>query len=490
MSLIRISGTRVSAFAIVLMAAFGSSALAADYVQNELLVQFSEGAKRDRKSINSVYRAAGVEKVRRYTGMMQDLELWTVNGSSDLRELIAEVNAQPGIAFAQPNYILRAPRTPRLDLLAAAALEGEPCLINLPFYKFPKGCDPTAEKPPSDGGCWVPGIPLPPGCEGDPLPTPPARRPDVQPAPADVAGQSDPRFKDTYGMNTIRAPKAWSQWKGAKEMIVAVIDTGVDYNHEDLAFNMWRNPNPKNGDIVGYDFVHNDGLPYDDNEHGSHCAGVIGATGENGVGLAGVNHRVSIMALKFLTGEGSGTTADAIRAIDYAVENGAKVLSNSWGGPADEENPALEKAIERSQARDVLFIAAAGNETTNNDTSGTRSYPASFGTDNIVSVAATNIQDKLAFFSNYGEKTTHLAAPGVNILSTTPQNTYRRLSGTSMAAPHVAGAAALVWSKHPTWTYREVKAALLSTVDPVEALKGKVSTAGRLNVEKALGYSP
>ena len=145
-------------------------------------------------------------------------------------------------------------------------------------------------------------------------------------------------------------------------MVVAVIDTGIDYNHEDLSFNVWRNPNPTKGDVVGFDFIHNDGIPYDDQGHGSHCAGTIGAVGGNGVGVSGVNQRVSIMGVKFLSAEGSGTTEGAIQAIDYAVEHGAKVLSNSWGGPSDGSNNALQDSIKRAQDKGVLFIAAAGND--------------------------------------------------------------------------------------------------------------------------------
>jgi subtilisin family serine protease len=212
---------------------------------------------------------------------------------------------------------------------------------------------------------------------------------------------------------------------------------------------------------------------------------VIGATGGNGLGIAGVNHRVSIMALKFLSARGSGTTADAIRAIDYGVEKGAKVLSNSWGGKGDTNNQALRESIERAKAKDVLFIAAAGNDGTSND-GRNPSYPAAFDNDNLISVAATDANDKLAFFSNFGVKTTHIAAPGVRVHSTVPKNGYKAFSGTSMAAPHVAGAAALIWANNPSMTYKQVKDALLSSVDTRPELAEKVSTSGRLNVAKAL----
>jgi subtilisin family serine protease len=191
------------------------------------------------------------------------------------------------------------------------------------------------------------------------------------------------------------------------------------------------------------------------------------------------------MGLKFLSAEGSGDTAAAIRAIDYAVEHGAKVLSNSWGGKGDDGNQALKESIDRAKARDVLFVAAAGNDGTSNDGSNP-SYPAAFDNDNLISVAATDNNDRLAFFSNYGVRTTHVAAPGANVYSSTPGNRYASNSGTSMACPHVAGAAALIWSKNPTWNYRKVKDVLMGSVDQLSSLNGKVASGGRINVLKAL----
>jgi subtilisin family serine protease len=190
------------------------------------------------------------------------------------------------------------------------------------------------------------------------------------------------------------------------------------------------------------------------------------------------------MAIKLISSQGEGTTADAIRAIDYAVQHGAKVLSNSWGGAGDADNPALKDAIERAKTKNVLFIAAAGNDGSDNDA--TASYPASFDSDNIISVAATDQNDAMAEFSNYGKTTTHVAAPGVDIYSTLPGNKYGNLSGTSMACPHVAGAAALVWSMHPSWSYKQVKNLLIDNVDVLSELDGKVSSGGRINVLKAL----
>jgi len=345
------------------------------------------------------------------------------------------------------------------------------------FPNFPPGCE--------DGGGGG-GNPQPPG--DDPTPQPPATgRPPVADKPAEPTPGADPDLGQAYGIAKIGAPKAWEVTKGSSSMVVAVIDTGIDYNHSDLSFNVWRNPNPdkKVNDLVGFDFIHNDGLPFDDHSHGTHCSGVIGAVGNDGKGISGVNQRVSIMGLKFLSAEGSGDTAGAIKAIDYAITHGAKVLSNSWGGKGDDDNKGLRDAIQRAEDKDVLFIAAAGNDGTNNDTDQT--FPASLNAPNMISVAATDSSDDLAYFSNTGAKSVQVGAPGVDVYSTVPGNKYAKMSGTSMACPHVAGAAALVWSAHPQWTHKEVKARLMESVDKIPALEGKTVTGGRINVARAVG---
>ncbi len=459
------------------LALVASTAFAAEFVPGEVIVKYRSVAKRERKSVNMMYEHAGVIQVKRFNGMMSGFEKLTIRDTIKVQDAIAELMANEEVEYAQPNFVLRA--------LPIEAAKDEP-LPCVPGYDVP-GCGPTVQVP-----CIIPGLPFPPGCEdgGNPgqpgNPTPPATRPPVADAPADVnPPMADPRLSDAYGIGKIGAPEAWTNWRGSKQMIVAVIDTGIDYNHEDLAFNVWRNPNPTNGDIAGYDFVHNDGLPFDDHSHGTHTSGTVGAVGGNGKGVSGVNQRVSIMGLKFLSAEGSGSTADAIRAIDYAVDHGAKVLSNSWGGKGDDGNRALFDAIDRAKAKDVLFIAAAGNDGTDNDAANP-SYPAGFDNDNLISVAATDRNDRLAYFSNFGKRTTHLAAPGVGVLSTVAGGGYKSMDGTSMACPHVAGAAALVWSKNPTWTYKQVKNALMSSVDLVPSLASKTVTGGRLNVLKAL----
>lgn len=473
---------------LALTAAFVAfSAQAGSYKANELIIKYKDGVRRTHSESNSLYMNSGVKNVYRYTGSMQGFEHIKIWDKVSMQQAIERISSDPTVEYVQPNYIVHTFKNRSRDDGDQPGMPGGlPCI---PGFDIP-GCDKDAPMP-----CLIPGIPFPPGCqdggENPPEPgnpnQPPADRPALADAPADVVPPvADPDLSKAYGVSKVGAVEAWKSFRGSKDFIVADIDTGIDYNHPDLAFNVWRNPNPSaKKDIAGYDFVHDDGLPYDDNKHGTHTAGTIGAVGGNGAGISGVTQRVSIMGLKFLSGEGSGTTADAIKAIDYAIEHGAKVLSNSWGGKGDDGNKALYDAIERARAKDVLFVAAAGNDGTDNDGKNP-SYPAAFDNDNMLSVAATDANDKLAFFSNYGKKTTHVAAPGVKVYSTVPGGKYENLDGTSMACPHVAGAAALIWSKNPKWTYKQVKKALMDTVDPIAALKGKTVTGGRINVLSAL----
>ncbi|MFN1550022.1 S8 family serine peptidase [Vibrio natriegens] len=286
----------------------------------------------------------------------------------------------------------------------------------------------------------------------------------------------------------IDANLAWDITTGSSDVIVAVIDTGVDYNHEDLAGNMWSNTGSPSG-VHGYDFYNDDNNPMDEHGHGTHVAGTICAQGNNQVGVAGVAWQCQIMALRFLGADGSGYTSDAISAIEYAVENGAKISNNSWGGEPEFSN-GLYAAIQSAATSGHLFIAAAGNGGSdgigdNNDS--TADYPSSFDLDNIISVASTNANDDLSSFSNYGSSRVDLGAPGEDIVSTyTIAGDYEIASGTSMAAPHVAGVAVLVASMHPEWGYADIKNRILNTTRPLTSLAGKTVTGGVLNALNAV----
>jgi subtilisin family serine protease len=316
---------------------------------------------------------------------------------------------------------------------------------------------------------------------------------------------TDPQYPNLWGLHNtgqnggmpgadIDAEHAWNVGTGARSVKVAVIDTGVDYNHPDLAANIWTNPGeiPGNGvdddhngfvdDVHGWDFANGDHDPMDDVGHGTHVSGTIGALADNVIGVAGVNWQVTIIPVKFLGNDGSGTVADAITAIDYATSVGARVMNNSWGGGAYSQ--LLLDAINRAGAAGSLFVAAAGNATNDNDNF--PSYPASYDAPNIVSVAALDRNDHLASFSNYGHASVDLGAPGVSILSTLPGGNYGTFSGTSMATPHVSGVAALVLSVAPNLSVSQLKQRLMQSTVPIPSLTGITVTGGRLNAARAL----
>ncbi len=307
---------------------------------------------------------------------------------------------------------------------------------------------------------------------------------------------NDPQYPQQWGFPKIGAPAAWDRLTDARNVVVAVIDTGVSLNHPDLISNLWRNPGeiPGNNidddgngvvdDVFGANFVPAvpTGNPDDDNRHGTHVAGTIGAVTNNGAGVAGTTWATNIVAAKFLDANGSGTTANAIRAINYAIRMKADIMSNSWGGGGFSQ--ALLDAIKAANQAGILFVAAAGNANSDNDAA--PFYPCNYDSPNVLCVMATDQNDNRASFSNFGKKTVHLAAPGVSILSTLPGGNYGMLSGTSMATPHVSGAAALLKGAHPTWTASELKQQLMATVDRLPSLQGQSVTEGRLNLGRAL----
>lgn len=332
--------------------------------------------------------------------------------------------------------------------------------------------------------------------------------PDFKIYPEDVT-PNDPRFDELYGLeNTgqtggtpnadIAATDAWEQTTGSEETVIAVIDTGVQRGHPDLRGNMWINEDEKykngsdddgNGyeeDRYGWDFYNDDKTVYDSDDgdkHGTHVAGTIGAEADNDKGVTGVNWDVSIMPLKFI-GPEYGSVSGAVEALDYAVDNGATISNNSWGF-REYDSKTFKDALDRAEEEGHLFVAAAGNADNDNDEN--PRYPNSYDNENIISVAATDDEDRLASFSNYGEESVDLGAPGVSILSTLPGGGYGKYSGTSMATPHVAGVAALLKSADPDAGASDIKQSIMDSASSTSSLSGKTVSGGRLNAAEALG---
>ena len=350
------------------------------------------------------------------------------------RQMLTALRANPDVEFAEPNFIIR-----------ASALPNDPSMGAL------WGLRNTGQS--VEGRAGVPG--------------------------ADIG-----------------AAEAWDLTTGSRATVIAILDTGIDYTHPDLAANVFSAPNQFTVTIGsttvtcpagsrGFNVLNNSCDPFDDSGHGSHVAGIIGAVGNNNAGITGVNWTTSMMAIKVLDADGTGTTTDAINGIEFVIKTKAalgananvRVLNASWGGP--NLSQALQAEIDAANNADMLFVAAAGSDSSNNDT--TPHYPASYASGNVLSVAAFDNTGVLAPFSNYGATSVDLAAPGDSILSTLPDNAYGRLTGTSMAAPYVAGAAALVLSACPSNT-ATLKARLLADVDPHASLAGKTVSGGRLNV--------
>ena len=335
-------------------------------------------------------------------------------------------------------------------------------------------------------------------------------RPDIESIEVDTKVHAfltpnDPRFSDQYGLSTVAGTSAVDAWNvsiGSPSALVAVVDSGVDYGHDDLQTSIWKNPGevPGNGvdddgngladDYYGYDFANNDGEPLDDNGHGTHVAGTIAAAGNNAIGGIGVAWGSQVVAIKCLDGAGSGYNSDLVRAIDYAVtlkDQGYPLvaINMSLGG---EYTNSLYRAISRASERGILLVAAAGNETSNNDRSPT--YPASFDLPNIISVAATNTGGTLAEYSNYGRTSVDIAAPGSAILSTEPRiggvSQYGYESGTSMAAPHVSGIAALIAAANPAATSTLIRSIMISTAKPEPSLSRKTVSGGIVDAYAAV----
>ena len=320
---------------------------------------------------------------------------------------------------------------------------------------------------------------------------------------------NDPYYGLLWGLNNnstpaadISAPQIWDLTTGDRQVIIGGIDTGMDYTHPDLVSNIWHNAaDPVNGvdddgngyidDTTGWNFSADNNDPMDGQGHGTHTAGTIGATGNNGIGVVGVNWRCQLMPLKFLDNTGSGVTSDAADALHYVADLrrrgvNIRITNNSWGGGG--YSTAFQDALQENEALGILFMAAAGNALpgyppNNNDL--TPFYPSGYGNANVIAIAATDSQDALAYFSFYGSRTVHLAAPGNYIYSTLNGARYGTMSGTSMATPHVSGVAALLWSLWPTARAEDIKDAILKGVDVIPSLTGQTITGGRLNARKA-----
>ncbi len=407
---------------------FGSDKLA-PVVQGEYLVKFS--TVKSISKLNLDLKNNGFEILRK---IQNDLILVKGESKTSIKFNIEKLNKLEGVVFSEPNFLykaigIRSVKDPMFSKLWGLNNTGN----NGPKYNFQKG---------------VPG--------------------------ADIS-----------------ALNAWKITKGDKAIKIAVIDTGVDYNHPDLKKNIWINQKEKNGkpgvdddgngfidDVHGYDFANRDGDPMDGNDHGTHCAGTIAAE-HNSIGVTGVMANAQIVAIKFLSDEGTGSAASAIEAINYGTKVGVDIMSNSWGGGGF--SIALKEAIERARDAGIVFTAAAGNSNENTDNK--PHYPSNYQVENVISVAAHTIDDQMASFSSYGGKTVHIAAPGHNILSTTAGGKYDTFSGTSMATPHVTGVIGLYLSKHGLPTFLELKRDLLATSVFSPAYDKTTIGGGRLNAE-------
>jgi subtilisin family serine protease len=388
---------------------------------------------------------AAAERLLPETAGRGRLELARVRPGRSVADAVRELRADPAVLYAEPNYIIQHD---------AATTD--------PYY--------------TDGSLW--------GMYGD---------------------ATSPAY--SYGS---QAGEAWAAGHtGSKSVYVGVVDEGIDYNHPDLAANIWTNPydpvdgrdNDGNGyvdDSRGWDFSNNDRTVFDGSTaypkrdaHGTHVAGTIGAANGGGHGVVGVNWNVTIIPAKFIGTDG-GTTANAVRAIDYLTDLkrrhglNLRAMNNSWSRTVYSQ--ALSDAVSRARSAGIIVVATAGNLEGNNDQS--PRYPASLPHDNIIAVAAVNSIGLMASFSNYGKASVDVAAPGAAVYSTLPRNTYGQYSGTSMAAPHVTGAVALYAAAYPSATVAQIRSALLSTTSATAALWNTTATGGRLDIGKALATPP
>ena len=406
------------------------------YVPGELIVKF-----KNLKNMNSL---GGLEISKHIS---KNIAVVKYNEKSSIGSQISKLKQNPNVEYAEPNYIVKAIKMKK-------SIWENLNSINTNDPKFNKlwGLVNTGNNEP-------------------------------------VSSRGNSSTSGAAGAD-INAINAWGITKGSKAIKIAIIDTGVDYNHPDLRANIWTNTAEANGiegvdddgngyidDIHGYDFANKDGDPMDGNGHGTHCAGTIAAVHDNGIGIAGVMAEAEIVGVKFLTDQGSGSSADAIAAIDYATKIGVDIMSNSWGGGGYSQ--ALKDSIVAANRAGIIFTAAAGNSASDNNTS--PHYPSNYEVDNVISVAAHNYNDGLASFSCYGSNTVHVSAPGRNILSTVPNNSYDVYSGTSMATPHVTGVVGLYLAHNGTTDPKDLREKLMESSVYGAAYGKKTISGGRVD---------
>jgi subtilisin family serine protease len=447
---------KMSIVAVLGLAVFSTSVFAklasleAAYVPGEVMVKVKAGSMGKFLAKKSLLGA----EVKKELNLLAGNYLLLKSHSKSTQLLLSELNSLPEVSFAEPNFIYQAiGSTPSLQsLLSGTVRDAQSSLApHDPMYGKLWGLNNTgANEPDRNGG-----------------------------------------YSSTPGMvgSDIAAEMAWNITRGSKRVVIAVIDTGIDYNHPDLKNNMWINEKeiPGNGidddgngyidDVYGWNAEGNHGDPMDGNAHGTHCAGTIGAEHSNGIGVAGVMGEVSLMGVKFLSDAGSGTLDDAVEAIDYATKMNVDIMSNSWGGGGFSQ--ALEDSIKAAKDKGIMFIAAAGNDGRSNDTR--PSYPSSYQVENVVSVASHTAQDNLSSFSNFGKRNVHVAAPGSNVLSSTPKGEYKVFSGTSMATPHVSGVVGLLIAEAGRLPVLEMRNRLMATAVPSAAYRKSTIAGGRVN---------
>jgi subtilisin family serine protease len=410
------------------------------YADDTIVVKLkAESAMAEDSMAEEIVRAPGV-KAEALSGRRAAARLIHLNQSLSVEEAVSRASADPRVEYAEPDYFVYATDT----------------VPNDPFF--------------AQGQMW--GLSQA-SCQFCPQPTP-----------------------------NIDATRAWDITRGSDDIIVAVLDTGVDLQHEDLAGNAWVNPSPGavpgfTNDINGWNFISDNNTTFvssSEDYHGTHVAGSIGAVGHNGIGVTGVAWHVKLMSLKFLGGPlGKGSTSNAVRGINYAIEMrnrgfNIRVINASWGGGGNSQ--ALQDAIAAANTAGILFVCAAGNESNNVDV--TPSYPSAFAgsLSGVISVAALDQGGRLASFSNYGHGSVSVGAPGVQIESTYPGNNYSTLSGTSMSTPYVSGIAVLLWSQDSSLSAKEVKRRIVDNSQPLDSLASLIARSGRASAYAALIDTP